>query len=245
MTAPSFAGQAVLVTGGAGGIGSAAAHWFSTRGASVAVADLPGALSSVIRPPAAASVEMDVCDEQSVAAAFAMTEQQIGVPSIVVSAAGVTGSGPVEDMAAADWRRVVDINLTGAFLVARQAIGGMRGLGRGKLVFLSSVNARTGGNELSGAAYAASKSGVEALTRHLARHLAPVVQANAVAPGPVETGMLSRLTATDLDQLVAGIPAGRCATAGEIAETIGFLCSPAASYITGVTVNQSGGQWLG
>ena len=148
-------------------------------------------------------------------------------------------------MPLSDWRRVIDANLTGAFLVARQAIPGMRALGRGKIAYLSSVNARTGGNELSGAAYAAAKSAIEALTRHLARHLAPTIQVNAVAPGPVQTGMLSRLTAAELDHLVEAIPAGRCATAEEIAETIGFLCSPAASYITGITVDQNGGQWLG
>lgn len=245
MTATSFAGEVALVTGGAGGIGSAVAHWFAARDASVAVGDLPGALSAATWPASAATVEMDVCDEKSVVAAFQLVERQLGVPSIVVNAAGITGSGSIEHMPLSDWRHVVDVNLTGAFLVARQAIPGMRTLGRGKLVYLSSVNARTGGNELSGAAYAASKSAIEALTRHLARRLAPAIQVNAVAPGPVETGMLSRLAAGDLDHLVAAIPAGRCATAGEIAETIGFLCSPAASYITGVTVDQNGGQWLG
>lgn len=245
MTATSFAGEVALVTGGAGGIGSAVAHWFAARDASVAVADLPGALSADTWPSSAATIELNVCDERSVATAFQAVERQLGTPSIVVNAAGATGAGSVEQMPLSDWQRIIDVNLTGAFLVARQAIPGMRALGRGKLVCLSSVNARTGGNELSGAAYAAAKSAIETLTRHLARHLAPVIQANAVAPGPVQTGMLSRLAAGDLDQLVAGIPAGRCATAGEIAETIGFLCSPGASYITGVTVDQNGGQWLG
>ena len=245
MTAASFASEVALVTGGAGGIGSAVAQWFAARDAAVVVADLPGALDAVTWPSSAVTVEMDVRDEQSVATAFQAIERQLGAPSIVVNAAGATGSGSVEQMPLGEWRRVIDANLTGAFLVARQAIPGMRALGRGKLVYLSSVNARTGGNELSGAAYAAAKAAIEALTRHLARHLAPAIQVNAVAPGPVQTGMLSRLTAADLAHVVEAIPAGRCATAAEIAETIGFLCSPAASYITGVTVDQNGGQWLG
>ncbi|MGH3274615.1 MAG: SDR family NAD(P)-dependent oxidoreductase [Streptosporangiaceae bacterium] len=234
-----------MVTGGAGGIGSAAAHWFASRDASVAIADLPGALGAATWPSSAIAVEIDIHDERSVAAAFRAVECKLGAPSIVVNAAGITGSGSVENMSLTEWQRVIEVNLTGAFLVGREAIPWMRALGRGKLVYLSSVNARTGGNELSGAAYAAAKSAIEALTRHLARHLAPVIQVNAVAPGPVQTAMLSRLSAADLDHLVAAIPAGRCATAGEIAETIGFLCSPGASYITGVTVDQNGGQWLG
>lgn len=245
MAAASFTGEVALVTGGAGGIGSAVAHWFAARGAAVAVADLPGALDTATWPSSATAVEVDVCDEQSVATAFRAVQRQLGAPSIVVNTAGVTGSGPVEHMPLSDWRRVIDANLTGAFLVARQAIPGMRALGRGKIAYLSSVNARTGGNELSGAAYAAAKSAIEALTRHLARHLAPAIQVNAVAPGPVQTGMLARLTAAELGHLVEAIPAGRCASAAEIAETIGFLCSPAASYITGITVDQNGGQWLG
>jgi NAD(P)-dependent dehydrogenase (short-subunit alcohol dehydrogenase family) len=241
------ADERVLVIGGAGGIGAAVAGWFTARGATVCVADLTARLTAgdPATRSAASSVAIDICAETSVVEAFQIVQERHGAPSIVVNAAGVTGAGPVQSMSTEEWNRVLATNLTGCFLIARQVIPAMQSLGRGKLVFMSSVNARTGGNELSGAAYAAAKAGIEALTRHLARHLAPTIQVNAVAPGPVMTPMLARLTPAELDHLVSTIPAGRYASAEEIAETVGFLCSPSSDFITGVTLHQNGGQWMG
>lgn len=234
----------MLVTGGAGGIGGAVADWFVQHGSSVVVADLPARLDAV-RATGRSTVEIDVCDEGSVVRAFGRVTEQVGAPTVVVNAAGITGVGSVEDMSLADWDRVLSVNLTGSFLVGREAVRSMRPRGRGKLVFLSSVNARTGGNELSGASYAAAKAGIQGLTRHLAKQYAPQVQVNAVAPGPVLTDMLARLSPAQVADLEKVVPAGRSARADEIAATIGFLCSPAADYITGVTIDQNGGMWMG
>jgi NAD(P)-dependent dehydrogenase (short-subunit alcohol dehydrogenase family) len=245
--APSFAGRVVLVTGGSGGIGQACGLWFANRGADVVLADLDGVgcahAAQAVR--AAEGTSLDVTNELEVSALLERTRADYGPVGVLVNAAGIVGSGTVESMSATAWRRVLDVNLTGTFLLCQAVIPQMRERGAGKIVNLSSVNARTGGNELSGAAYAASKAGIEALTRHLAAALAPHVQVNAIAPGPVQTPMLARLTETALARLVEAIPAGRVARPEEIAGTVGFLASPEADYITGVTLQQNGGLWLG
>jgi len=242
-----FAGRVVLVTGGGGGIGQACGRWFSARGAHVVLADLDATAcaDAALASGAAAGVQLDVTDEQEVDTMLSALRASYGPVGVLVNAAGLAGSGGVESMPVAAWRQVLDVNLTGTFLVCRAAIPHLRELGSGKIVNLSSVNARTGGNELSGAAYAASKAGIEALTRHLAAALAPRVQVNAVAPGPVQTPMLARLDEPVLSGLIRAIPAGRFASPDEVAAAVGFLASPEADYVTGVTLQQNGGQWLG
>lgn len=237
----------MLVTGGAGGIGRACGAWFSDRGATVVLADLDpvGCEAAASGVGAAAGVHLDVTDEDQAVQVLDRVRRHHGPVGVLVNAAGVVGSGPVEEMPARAWRHVLDVNLTGTFLVSRAAIPHFRASGWGKIVNLSSVNARTGGNELSGAAYAASKAGIEALTRHLASALAPHVQVNAVAPGPVGTPMLNRLSPAQLAGVLETVPSGRPARAEEVAALVGFLASPEAEYITGVTVAQNGGQWMG
>jgi NAD(P)-dependent dehydrogenase (short-subunit alcohol dehydrogenase family) len=237
----------VLVTGGSGGIGQACGRWFANRGADVILADLDAVAcahaAQAVR--AAGATGLDVTNELEVRAVLDRVRAEHGLIGVLVNAAGIVGRGTVESMPAAAWRQVLDVNLTGTFLVCQTVIPQMRELGAGKIVNLSSVNARTGGNDLSGAAYAASKAGVEALTRHLAVALAPHVQVNAIAPGPVQTPMLARLTEPVLAQMVDAIPAGRVARPEEIAGAVGFLASSEADYITGVTLQQNGGAWLG
>lgn len=242
-----FAGRVILVTGGSGGIGRACGQWFACRGGQVVLADLdgPSCAASARAVGTVAGLQLDVTSEHDVDAVLSEVRARHGPVSVLVNAAGIVGSGAIESMPAAAWRRVLEVNLTGTFLVCRAAIPQLRELGAGKIVNLSSVNARTGGNELSGVAYAASKAGIEALTRHLAAHLAPHVQVNAIAPGPVRTPMLARLGEPALAALIAAIPAGRIADPGEIAAAVGFLASPEADYVTGVTLQQNGGQWLG
>lgn len=243
----SFAGRVVLVTGGGGGIGTACGRWFAARGARVVLADLDAsACAEAARAMGAAgAVPLDVTDEHQVGAVLGALRAEFGPLGVLVNAAGAVGSGGVESMAAAAWRSVLETNLTGTFLVCRAAVSQLREVGSGKIVNLSSVNARTGGNELSGAAYAASKAGIEAFTRHLAIALAPRIQVNAVAPGPVQTPMLARLDEHVLAELIRKIPARRLASPEEVAGAVGFLASSDADFITGVTLQQNGGQWLG
>ena len=233
----------VLLTGGAGGIGSACARLFAAQGNQVLVTDIDGAAAeAAARDLGVDFAAMDVTDEDSVARVIS----GLDTLDVVVHTAGVVGQGHLVDLTLDQWRRVMDVSLTGAFLLARATIPLLRRSAAppAKLVFLSSVNAATGGSALSSGAYAAAKAGIEGLTRHLARALAPAVDVNAVAPGPVQTPMLDRLGDKEIDELSAAIPAGRVATADEVAALVGFLASPLCGFVTGAVVPQNGGQWM-
>ena len=136
----------------------------------------------------------DVADEESVAAAFDAIRHQHGDPTVLINNAGVTGSGGVLEESPEQWRRIIDVNLTGAYLCTRQVVAGMTAAGGGRIVNIASVNARFGGSPLSGPAYAASKGGLVTFTRFLAlHHAADNITVNAVAPGPHDTPMWNAL----------------------------------------------------
>lgn len=163
----------------------------------------------------------------------------------LVHLAGTVGKGGIEDQTVAEWRRVMDDSVTTAFVACQAVIPAMRSAGKGAIVLMSSVNGRTGGNRLSGPAYAAAKAAMFGLTRHLATDLAPEIRVNIVAPGPVETPMLERLSTQELEALRAKIPLRRITPADEVAAAIEFLLSDAARSITGVVLDINGGQWMG
>lgn len=219
-------GQRALVVGGAGGIGAACTDWLRARGDEVVVLDR--------------ALGHDAADPDSVRSGLAGVSHL----DVVIHAAGSVGSGGIEDLDLTEWRRVLDDNLTSAAVVVQQALPLMTA--GGSIVLFSSVNGRHGGNELSGPAYATAKAGIIGLTRHLAKHQAKhQIRVNCVAPGPVDTPMLDRLQASEMDDLVASMPLGRLTTRHEIAETVGWLCSPGAASVTGTVVDVNGGMWMG
>ena len=227
--------RSVVVTGGAGAIGAAVAERFATD--RVAVLDLHGD----------EAITCDVADETQVALAFETARERNGPIDVLVNAAGITGAGSVLDEDPATWRRILDVNLTGAYLCCREVIADMRDASGGSIVNVASVNARFGGSALSGPAYAASKGGLLTLTRFLAReHAADGVRVNAVAPGPHDTPMWQALDEPRRAGILAMIPGSEGpGDPADLAGVVHFLCSDDARFVTGTTVDVNGGQWMG
>jgi NAD(P)-dependent dehydrogenase (short-subunit alcohol dehydrogenase family) len=234
--------RVVVVTGGLGAIGFAIRRAFAVHGDQPVGIDVQSGDDD--HGPTFAA---DVADESAVAAAFTLIRQQFGHPSVLVNCAGITGHGSVLDESPDQWRRILDVNLTSAYLCAREVIPGMRAAGGGKILNVASVNGRFGGSALSGPAYAASKGGLLTLTRFLAReHAKDGIQVNAVAPGPHDTPMWDALEPVLRNRILDMLPGGTGpGEPADLAEAVVFLCSPAADYITGATLDINGGQWMG
>jgi NAD(P)-dependent dehydrogenase (short-subunit alcohol dehydrogenase family) len=238
--------QAAIVTGAGRGIGLAIAERLLQAGARVMLADLDG--ESVAREAArlgsaAAAYQVDVTDEDGVQAMIAAACGQFGRLDILVNNAAITGKssvphgGPILDIPVAQWRRMLDVNLTGAFICAKYAGTEMARAGQGAIVNIASIQGvyatRHSGD------YSTAKAGLIMLTRVLAGELAEFgIRVNAVAPGPIDTDLApdshspARTTATLL---------GRAGTPAEIAEAVLFLVSPRGSFVDGELLMVDGG----
>jgi NAD(P)-dependent dehydrogenase (short-subunit alcohol dehydrogenase family) len=244
-------GRVALVTGGASGIGRATAHLFAMRGASVMIADLDpaaaGGTAADIADNTDARVEAiraDVSDPDQVAAMVAATLDAFGRLDAAVNNAGTPGTyKPLAEQQLADWRRTVDVNLTGTFLCLQAELGVMAEVGRGAIVNVASAAGLMGFANLPG--YVASKHGVVGLTKSVALEFARSgIRVNAVCPGNVHTPMLEGFTGGDqkaLQGMGKVTPIGRLAQPSEIAEAIVWLCSDAASFVTGHAMAVDGG----
>jgi len=231
--------RSVLVTGGNRGIGLAIARALAADGDAVAVTHRTG------EPPEGLfGVTCDVTDTASVDAAFKAVEEQQGPVEVLVANAGITRDQLLMRMTDDDFDAVIDTNLTGAFRCARRASKGMIRLRRGRMVFVASVVGLYGGP--GQANYAASKAGLVGLARSITRELGGRnITANVVAPGFIETDMTAALAQETREAYVKMIPAGRFATADEVAGAVRFLVSDAAAYITGAVVPVDGGLGMG
>jgi 3-oxoacyl-[acyl-carrier protein] reductase len=233
--------RVALVTGAAGGIGRATVsalmrEGFAVAAVDLALADLPCAFDAPFE-----AISADVTDESAVAGAVERCVRRFGGIDCVVHLAGAVGRGPLVEVSAADWRRLLDVNLTSAFLLAKAVHPHLRDR-RGTLLLVSSTNGLNGGSALSGPAYAVAKAGVLNLVRYLAKEWgAEGIRVNAVAPGPVDTPMLARLPEATREALREAIPLGRIADPADVAGVVSFLCSPQAEYLTGTVLNVSGG----
>jgi NAD(P)-dependent dehydrogenase (short-subunit alcohol dehydrogenase family) len=230
-------GRVLILTGASGGIGAAMAVLYHAAGGTVVGLDLAESTD----PAVSLGIACDVTDEPALRLAIDAVLATFGRIDDVVHCAGCVGQGPLAELSLADWHRVMDANLTSAFLLAK-VVATPLALQAGRLVFLSSTNGRNGGSHLSGPAYAAAKAGVINLTRYLAKEWASAgVRVNAVAPGPVATPMLDRLPGDVRSQLADASLTGTVTSAQGVASAIAFLLSDHASTMTGVVLNPSGG----
>ncbi len=235
-------GRSVLVTGGNRGIGLAIATAFLAAGERVAVTSRSGELPEDL--PGALAVRCDVTDTASVDAAFTEVEAAHGPVEVLVANAGITHDTLLMRMSDDDFTSVVDTNLTGAFRCVRRATKPMVRLRRGRIVLISSVVGLYGSPGQVN--YAASKAGLVGLARSVTRELGGRgITANVVAPGFVETDMTAVLPKAQQDAYKAAIPAGRFASAQEVAEVVRFVAGDAAGYISGAVVPVDGGLGMG
>jgi NAD(P)-dependent dehydrogenase (short-subunit alcohol dehydrogenase family) len=230
--------RSVLVTGGNRGIGLATAQLLADAGHRVAVTYRTNP------PPGLHAVRCDVTSAEEVDAAFTELEQLHGPVEVLVSNAGITDDQLLLRMSEQSFADVLDTNLTGAYRVAKRASRGMLKNRWGRLLFVSSVVGLSGAT--GQANYAASKAGLVGLSRSLARELGGRgITSNVVAPGYVDTDMTAGLTEARRVELLATIPAGRTASAEEIAHVLAFLASDAAGYVNGAVVPVDGGLGMG
>lgn len=231
-----LAGRTMVVTGGARGIGEAVVRLAREMGARTAALDLaPAAFADC-------SVECDVTSAAAVAAAFDEVRRTIGPVDALVNNAGIAPPGRLEDLSPELWDTTLAVDLTSVFHCVRAALPHLRERGGGTITNVGSIAGRHRSFTAS-AAYAAAKGGVIALTRQLAHEFATEgVRVNCVCPGLVGTDIIRRnVTDEQRAALAATIPLGRLAEPAEVASTICFLATDAASYVTGAIFDVNGG----
>lgn len=243
---------AVVITGGAGGIGLATAKRYAREGYRVALVDLPGpaldeALASLnAMETECLSIGSDVSDHEAALKHGSAVLAQWGHIDVLVNNAAMSQTKMLMDLSEAEWDRTIDVNLKGYFNWCKAVAPSMLGNGYGRIINVSSVSANTGAgpNAASKGAYVTAKAGILGLTRALARELAPRVQVNAVCPGAIDTQMTQAHFSLRRDAIEAGIPLRRLGTPADIAEVIYFLGASQPCYLTGEIIDVDGGQWI-
>lgn len=234
--------RTALITGGSRGIGAAAVRAFARAGFRAAFfyrAD-EAAAQTVARETGAAAIRCDVSDPDRVREACREAESTLGHIDALVNNAGIAQQKLLTDITDEDWRRMLDVNLSGAFYVTRTVLPGMISRKRGSIVNVSSIWGQVGAS--CEAHYSAAKAGLIGLTRALAKEVGPSgVTVNCVCPGVIQTDMLGGFTPGDLKALAEETPLGRLGTPQEVAAAILWLCREEAAFVTGQVIGVDGG----
>jgi len=238
-----LSGKTALVTGASGGIGGAIARALHGQGASVLLAGTRRAALEALAAELGERACVHAADLADPAAADALVkdaETTLGKLDILVNNAGVTRDGLAVRMKDEDWQRVIDVDLTAGFRLARAALRGMMRRRFGRIIGISSVVGTTGNP--GQANYAAAKAGMIGLSKALAAEVATRgITVNCVAPGFIASAMTDVLTPEQKERIAQAIPMGRLGTPGDVAASVVFLASDQAAYITGQTIHVNGG----
>lgn len=237
--------RVALITGAAGTMGAAAARRLAEDGCRVALVDIAeDHLQPILTDlgSAAHAVTADISDSSACDRAVSEVESLCGPVDILVNNAGVLSNHKAADTSPEEWRRVLSVNLDGAFYLSRRVLPGMKSRRFGRIVNVCSLAMKSGGLT-AGTAYTASKGALAALTFSLAREAAPFgVTVNAISPAYVRTPMVTeQLTEAQRQALLAQIPVGRFCEPEEFAHCVAFLVSPLSGFITGEILDLNGG----
>jgi NAD(P)-dependent dehydrogenase (short-subunit alcohol dehydrogenase family) len=242
-----LAGRKAVITGGARGIGLAAAERMLDSGGEVSLWDMDGAALDAAAKRLAGkgpvhTTIVDVANAGSVTAAAQASIGQMGQIDILVNNAGITGPNvTVWDYSPEDWRKVIDIDLTGPFLCARAVVPLMIERNYGRIVNVASIAGKEGNPNAS--AYSAAKAGLIALTKSLGKELAKTgIRVNCITPAAVETDIFKQMTETHIQFMLSKIPMGRFGRIEEVAGMICWLASEDMSFSTGAVFDISGGR---
>ena len=238
-----LAGKGALVTGASGGIGGAIARALHAQGAGVALSGTRAhALDALAAELGAGShvIPCDLGDAEATDGLVRQAETALGGVDILVNNAGLTRDNLALRMKDEDWQRVLDVNLTAAFRLARACLRGMMKKRWGRIISITSIIGITGNP--GQANYAASKAGMIGMSKSLAQEVASRnITVNCVAPGFIVTAMTESLGEDQKEQLIGRIPSGRLGTPDDVAGACVFLASEEASYVTGQTLHVNGG----
>jgi len=245
-------GKVAIVTGAGRGIGRAAAILMAQWGVRVVAADIDGdtaeaTVLEIRRIGGEAQAErVDVCMEEQVVVLFEEVYRKYGRIDILVNVVGGGKPARVAEITGSEWDDMFSLNTKSCFLCSREAARRMAASGGGRIINVASLAGQTA-SVLQGAHYSASKAAVIGLTRHMARELAPLgIYVNAIAPGPTETERVKlQMTPEKCQALISRIPLRRLGTPEDQAGVILFLASALSNYVTGVTIDVSGGILLG
>ena len=190
------------------------------------------------------ALKVDLGNTDEIAQMIDTVVARYGRLDILVNNAGILTNTQYDSVTGEEWDRMLNINLKGVFFASREAIRPMKAQGWGRIISISSMAGRSGGIS-AGSAYVAAKAAIIGLTRHLAKKVAADgITVNAVAPGTIESDMLKDFTQADLEAIYKTIPMGRLGKPEEIAETIAFIASDAAAFMTGAILDVNGGNYM-